>query len=113
MSNLGPLTTTYTPAGANCNSIFQANGGALIYGTVWSSQLSSCLPSSYIGNDPYYYSPGICPSGYTYACSASYGDGVSAGGVQATCCPTYVLVGYFSAAAVLGRVTEDANAIVV
>lgn len=112
MSNLGPLTTTYIESASNCNSIFLANNNALIHGTVWPSQQASCLPSSYIGLEGFYYSPGICPSGYSYACSSSFGDGAGNNGIQATCCPRYEGT-YIGAAAqwwpLLG-VTKIANA---
>jgi hypothetical protein len=88
VTNLGPLTATYSPSGANCNSIFQTNpGNALLYGTTDASTLS-CFPTNFNPYDGYYYSPGICPSGYDYACRA----GVGGGGTAATCCPTYVMV---------------------
>ncbi|KAI0905365.1 hypothetical protein F4823DRAFT_611321 [Ustulina deusta] len=83
--NLGPLTTAYSASGENCNSIFQTNGGLLEYGTITDS-ISWCQPPRFVPWGGYYYSPGICPSSYTYACFALLGDG----GTAATCCPTYV-----------------------
>ncbi|KAI2472291.1 hypothetical protein F4781DRAFT_384045 [Annulohypoxylon bovei var. microspora] len=83
MSNLGPLTTAYSAGGTNCESIYLTNNDVLVYGTIDAS-LSSCMPTSFVPWDGNYYSPGICPSGYTYACTAGVGNG----GTAATCCPT-------------------------
>ncbi|KAI1209944.1 uncharacterized protein F4807DRAFT_79302 [Annulohypoxylon truncatum] len=95
MSNLGPLTTVYSASGANCNSIYMNDNGVLIYGTV-SPSSSSCFPTSFVPWDDNYYSPGICPSGYTYACTAGVGNG----GTAATCCP-------ISYQCRIGRVSSD------
>ncbi|KAI3316929.1 hypothetical protein HD806DRAFT_527488 [Xylariaceae sp. AK1471] len=84
--NLGPLTTTYSASGVNCDSIFATNGLILIRGTITDSE-SLCQPSAFVPWDGYYYSPGVCPSANTYACFADVGDG----GTAATCCPTYKL----------------------
>ncbi|KAH8658456.1 hypothetical protein BX600DRAFT_514950 [Xylariales sp. PMI_506] len=100
MSNLGPLTTTYTPSGVNCSSIYQTVKAILLYGTT-SASTSSCMPPNFVPYDPYYYSPGVCPSGYTLDnnCVA----GIGGGGTAATCCPS----GYTCRK---GRSSTDPNA---
>ncbi|KAI0412071.1 hypothetical protein F5X98DRAFT_380151 [Xylaria grammica] len=87
--NLGPLTTTFTPIGPNCASTFLAQidtNSWLQYGTAGRDSLA-CLPSGFRHNANYYYSPGVCPSGYVSACStlASTGSVVE---TIATCCPS-------------------------
>lgn len=87
MTNLGPLTTTFTPSGAKCQSTFAGannDNGWIQYGNPTST--TACVPTSFEPFEGYYYSPGVCPSGYTYACSA----GVGSGSTQATCCPRCV-----------------------
>ncbi|KAJ4421870.1 hypothetical protein N0V82_003470 [Gnomoniopsis sp. IMI 355080] len=90
MSNAGPLTTTFT-APASCTT---ATG---LY-QVWASNtyhfeqgplasMTDCFPSGYDASISQYYSPGICPSGYTTACSST--DILSATVTETayTCCP--------------------------
>ncbi|KAI1420155.1 hypothetical protein F5Y12DRAFT_774414 [Xylaria sp. FL1777] len=83
MTNLGPLTTTYIPSGTGCQStnVGITTGASFIQrGTV-----SSCFPSGFNSYPAFYFSPGICQMGYTYACSGAVGlPGVTG----ATCCPT-------------------------
>ncbi|KAI1282682.1 hypothetical protein F5Y07DRAFT_394646 [Xylaria sp. FL0933] len=70
MTNLGSLTTTFTPIGPDCSSTFIGDHSGTIwvqYGVGAAASLP-CLPSGFIPFDPYYYSPGLCPSGYTTAC---------------------------------------------
>ncbi|KAI1359350.1 hypothetical protein F5Y08DRAFT_319852 [Xylaria arbuscula] len=85
MANLGPLTTVYVASGTGCHSthvaIAESERTLIQQGTI-----SDCFPSGF-NPDPksYYYSPGICPQGFTYACSGNVGlPDVTA----ATCCPT-------------------------
>ncbi|KAI6081495.1 hypothetical protein F4821DRAFT_249206 [Hypoxylon rubiginosum] len=92
MTNLGPLTTVFTPNGTDCTSTFLGENDTntwIEYGA--GGYLSTaCLPSGFRASEAYYYSPGICPSGYTSACHTLH---VSAGGsvteTEATCCPTH------------------------
>ncbi|KAK8106928.1 uncharacterized protein PG998_008941 [Apiospora kogelbergensis] len=84
--NIGSLTTTFTPAATNCLSFYQAwsnNNTWLQYGTAGSAN-PQCFPSGYTATDGPYYSPGICPAGYRYACSA----GIDESATIATCCPS-------------------------
>lgn len=72
MTNLGPLTTVFTPSGPDCTSSFiglLTDNKWLQYG-VGGAASSACLPSSFTPFESYYYSPGVCPSGYTSACQA-------------------------------------------
>ncbi|KAK2612499.1 hypothetical protein QQS21_001437 [Conoideocrella luteorostrata] len=99
MTNLGPLTTTFTPR-PSCTSYdgftrfqYQSDGFYLAQGP-W---MEDCFPNSFKPFRQYYYSPGICPSGYTAACSSLNSVGTSTETVR-TCCPiahsvTYVCVG--------------------
>ncbi|KAH7179255.1 uncharacterized protein B0J16DRAFT_374321 [Fusarium flagelliforme] len=44
---------------------------------------AGCFPSSLELGSTFYYSPGICPSGFEVACSSTFGDET-----RATCCPS-------------------------
>ncbi|KAI1409742.1 hypothetical protein F5Y13DRAFT_87600 [Hypoxylon sp. FL1857] len=86
MANLGTLTTTFMPSGVDCASTFVGIAGDnmwIQYG-VGGSASSACYPSNFIPQEKYYYSPGICPSGYATACEIS-SPGASA--TTVTCCP--------------------------
>ncbi|RWA05989.1 hypothetical protein EKO27_g9116 [Xylaria grammica] len=82
MSNLGALTTTFTPPGTACLSphVGIVTGETILQiGTT-----SDCFPSSFTFDPKFYYSPGVCQAGYTDACSGAVGlPGVTG----ATCCP--------------------------
>ncbi|KAI9043106.1 uncharacterized protein KD926_004609 [Aspergillus affinis] len=93
------LTTTFTPA-PSCMSYYMlpysASEFACMVGDESSpcqylhlgpSTTSGCLPSDWSSETDAYYSPGVCPTGYTEACS----NLVSVGTVtetRATCCPS-------------------------
>lgn len=94
------LTTTFTPA-SSCTNYhmlpYAASGFACMVGDQSSpcqylhlgpSTTDGCLPSDWSTGTDAYYSPGVCPTGYTEACS----NLVSVGTVtetRATCCPRY------------------------
>lgn len=86
---LGPLTTTYTPTGSLCNSLHYAknsNGaGWFALGGIGIDS-TSCMPTGFTRDPEYYFSPGICPSGYVAACSSSFTSDSSVITVG-TCCP--------------------------
>ncbi|KAI1280270.1 hypothetical protein F5Y07DRAFT_338754 [Xylaria sp. FL0933] len=86
MTNLGPLTTTYAAiTSKSCQSIHLAtdsDGFWLERGDV----SEGCLPPDFTPLAGYYYSPGICQPGYTYACITTSGLGF--GTTAATCCPS-------------------------
>ncbi|KAI0450053.1 hypothetical protein F5B21DRAFT_492398 [Xylaria acuta] len=85
MPNLGPLTTTYTATSSiACQSIHLATdteGFWLERGI----KFEDCFPTNFTPLDGYYYSPGICQDGYSYACTAAVGG---SGTTAATCCPS-------------------------
>ncbi|KAJ8062915.1 hypothetical protein OCU04_008163 [Sclerotinia nivalis] len=86
---VGPLTTTYTPLGSDCSQIFWAQNPInhwLAFGGIGTGS-TTCMPSGFNRETAYYYSPGICPTGYSAACS-SFSKGSSATKTVATCCPT-------------------------
>ncbi|KAI0163989.1 hypothetical protein GGR57DRAFT_271883 [Xylariaceae sp. FL1272] len=90
MTNLGPLTTTFTPRGADCASTFlgqNADNKWLQYGAS-PTTLSACYPDGFNADQFYYFSPGTCPFGYATACQAlSTWVGTSAEN-YVTCCPS-------------------------
>lgn len=86
MTNLGPLTTTFTATGADCQSTYLAANNDNQWIQYGQPDTTQCVPPSFTPFQKYYYSPGICPSGYYYACEA----GVGTSSTQATCCPTLV-----------------------
>ncbi|KAI0851899.1 hypothetical protein F5Y00DRAFT_274188 [Daldinia vernicosa] len=94
MSDLGPLTTTFTPA-SGCNSILSGivytqtlqdgNTTTHKYHSLGPSATSECYPP---GFEPAsgFYSPGICPSGWWSACGTL--DAIATlTETRATCCP--------------------------
>lgn len=96
MSNIGPLTSTFTPP-ASCS---ESTG----WYKIWTPSVDSlgttsqyyndfrgpysvndCLPSGYSPGQNY-YSPGVCPSGYTSACTRD-GDFAKPSETRIVCCP--------------------------
>src|SRR5579871_2113197 len=83
-SPAAPLTTVYTPA-VSCQTI-----------TTWYYK-DECMPTNWRifwdGPQAGYYSPAICPSGYTPAClrpdpsTANYGPPLEMGETARICCP--------------------------
>ncbi|RGP79770.1 hypothetical protein FLONG3_2083 [Fusarium longipes] len=92
------LTTTFTPA-KSCfqyykyrytgNQLTCLAGGTGAPSACTYMQLgpsasdADCFPSSLELGSTFYYSPGICPSGFEVACSSTIG-----GETRATCCPS-------------------------
>lgn len=92
MSNAGPLTTTFT-APSSCTTatgLYQIWPGTDRYfyeqGPLGSR--TECFPSGYDPSPSQYYSPGLCPSGYTPACSSTEISSNTAIETAYTCCPT-------------------------
>ncbi|KAF4460619.1 hypothetical protein FALBO_12599 [Fusarium albosuccineum] len=96
-SQVPALTTTFIPD-KTCSQYYryrytgdevtcQDNDGersACTYMQLGPSQSdSNCFPSSLELGSTFYYSPGICPSGFEIACSSTSG-----GETRATCCPS-------------------------
>lgn len=93
------LTTTFTPA-KSCFQYYKyrytgteltcLEGGTGAPSACTYMQLgpsgsdANCFPSSLELGSTFYYSPGICPSGFEVACSSTVG-----GETRATCCPRY------------------------
>ncbi|KAK6958237.1 hypothetical protein Daesc_001033 [Daldinia eschscholtzii] len=75
-TSLGPLTTRYSPP-ASCfpgTPYSDTEDGTKIYKVGTVSADDDCLPPDWVVNG--YYSPGICPRGYTAVCEAP-GDNVA------------------------------------
>ncbi|KAK3493192.1 hypothetical protein B0T13DRAFT_44358 [Neurospora crassa] len=99
MTNIGPLTTTFTPP-ASCTTntpqiyqVWKGTASEYIHGPLYTPD-SNCFPDGYVANPSYYYNPGSCPQGYTTApCSRSglpVTDTEAAGKTQTAvvCCPS-------------------------
>ncbi|KAI1389120.1 uncharacterized protein F4822DRAFT_270263 [Hypoxylon trugodes] len=88
--SLGPLTTTFTPL-SDCtasSALYWVNTQSTFYWLHGKPLQSSCFPDSYSPYQNQYYSPGICPVGYTRACEfASTNSEGSIEATRATCCP--------------------------
>ncbi|KAI1381300.1 hypothetical protein F4677DRAFT_402637 [Hypoxylon crocopeplum] len=94
MTDLGPLTTTFTPAD-NCKAVISGivytqtlddgNTTTHKYHSLGPSATSSCYPPGFQAPSGF-YSPGICPSGWVSACGSVETIG-SATETRATCCP--------------------------
>ena len=78
------LTTVFTPPLSCFNNVY-TSVGASIYEKDVSITSSQCYPSGFdalfVGSVP--YSPGVCPSGYTYGSTEPYHNDATA----ALCCP--------------------------
>lgn len=91
MSNIGPLTTTFTAPSscATATGLYQIwpSHGTYYYQQGPLLSRPECYPSGYEAEPSQYYSPGVCPSGYTAACSSA--NAVETATETAyTCCPT-------------------------
>ncbi|KAI0535156.1 hypothetical protein GGR58DRAFT_519616 [Xylaria digitata] len=86
MANLGPLTTTYKAINSiACQDIYLATDTE----GFWLQRADTpngCFPPNFTPTEGYYYSPGICQQGYTYACITVGILGPST--TAATCCPS-------------------------
>ena len=90
MTSLGALTTTFE-APAACASSTGIHIVGCGSGCVWWAEgpldVSECYPSSYNPSLDNYYSPGLCPSGYTPACTSRTSLATLTETIY-TCCPT-------------------------
>jgi hypothetical protein len=84
---VGSLTTTFSPLPSCLTDLYRFVESNLLYVQLGPTSTSDCLPSSFAPTG--YYSPGICPSGYTQACSGVASSGTLAE-TRATCCPRLV-----------------------
>ncbi|KAK3950819.1 hypothetical protein QBC32DRAFT_6862 [Pseudoneurospora amorphoporcata] len=99
MTNLGSLTTTFTPPAScttNTPQIYQVWKGSTseyIHGPLYTTD-SNCFPDGYDANPTNYYNPGFCPKGYTVApCSrsglpATETEAASETRTAVVCCPS-------------------------
>jgi len=83
------LTTIFTPASSCLYEMAQFDGssfGTLLLGP--DPTPTECYPKGWQPVSTFYFSPGICPSGFTTACTTSL---ISSSGqvteTVATCCP--------------------------
>ena len=89
MSSLGALTTTFTPpsgclASTNLWQIWKTGNWYELLGP---PDGNGCMPSNYEAGFTAFYSPGLCPSGY----SAASNKTVTIADMKETeqvCCPT-------------------------
>ncbi|KAI1214295.1 uncharacterized protein F4807DRAFT_120803 [Annulohypoxylon truncatum] len=87
--SLGALTTSFTPP-ADCtasSALYWVNTDSTFYWLHGRPGQSSCFPESYSPYQNQYYSPGVCPVGYTRACESVSTGGDSSFTTTATCCP--------------------------
>jgi hypothetical protein len=99
MASVRALTTTFTPSASclkdyyrlNHTGTYTENSKILTYQylSLGPASTSACLPAGFDSTSQY-FSPGICPSGYSIACSflATFSSNIVE--TQATCCPTSV-----------------------
>lgn len=88
LSNLGPLTTTFTPA-ADCLTTWYAMSNHLELGV---PSRTDCFPPGFTPggfSTSRYFSPGLCPSLYTGAKSLDLWWTAS-GNSGVHCCPMYI-----------------------
>ncbi|KAI1102038.1 hypothetical protein F4804DRAFT_314328 [Jackrogersella minutella] len=95
MTNLGPLTTTFTPD-PECTSVISgivftqtgADGSTTEhqYQSLGPSDTSKCYPPAFEPTSVF-YSPGICPSGWVSACGTADIIGGTVTETRVTCCP--------------------------
>ncbi|KAI0007537.1 hypothetical protein F4779DRAFT_591690 [Xylariaceae sp. FL0662B] len=86
--SLGPLTTSFTPP-ADClasTALYWVNTASTSYWLHGKPYQSSCFPANYSPYQDQYYTPGVCPGGYTQACGSLTSSG-SALMTRTTCCP--------------------------
>ncbi|KAI1818024.1 hypothetical protein GGS20DRAFT_428246 [Poronia punctata] len=87
MSNLGPLPTDFLES-SGCETVldglYWAENNYYLQGQ---PEQTLCFPSGYVAKPEQYYSPALCPSGYTQACVSTNRVGKISETVV-TCCPT-------------------------
>ncbi|KAI1454785.1 hypothetical protein F4805DRAFT_477279 [Annulohypoxylon moriforme] len=94
-TNLGPLTTTFTPA-PECTEVISGiiftqtgtdgNTTTHKYHSLGPNNTSECYPSAFQATSAF-YSPGRCPSGWSSACGSVYIASETIATTTATCCP--------------------------
>lgn len=87
------LTTTFTPSPRCLSDIYvYAISAGRPDATLGPLGTSGCLPESWRPDPTARFSPGVCPSGYTVACSTAETIG-DLSETTATCCPRFVCLG--------------------
>jgi hypothetical protein len=86
--SVGSLTTTFTPP-ASCLKSFSTTTWNFGYYAAGPTTTQGCMPDNFQFSSTNFYSPGICPVGYTTACQHSNVIGTVSETVV-TCCPTFV-----------------------
>lgn len=89
----GPLTTLFTPDPACRGHFLYSSGDSYASPNLWTT---GCLPpSAKAGANEYYFSPGLCPSGWYSAFDYSQKwagiPTLTAGESVALCCPTLAI----------------------
>ncbi|KAK3320990.1 hypothetical protein B0T19DRAFT_254911 [Cercophora scortea] len=102
MTLLGALTTTFqapsscATAAAQIYQIWTSSQYNYVQGPLFPSQ-SDCFPSGYDASPSSYYSPGVCPRGYTSACTRTAATQDTDTETAVVCCPggsiSYTCVG--------------------
>lgn len=93
MTVIGPLTSTFqapsscTTSGPHIYQIWTGKESRYEQGPLF-TEGSNCFPSSYDISPEKYYSPGICPQGYTAACTRTNPIQTTAAETALICCPT-------------------------
>ncbi|KAH6714058.1 hypothetical protein BKA61DRAFT_55400 [Leptodontidium sp. MPI-SDFR-AT-0119] len=95
MSKPPALTTTFTPS-PSCLSYLYATSGTnnnnqpyVVVNLGPPTDYSTCFPSGWATNSMSYFSPGICPYGYTSACSTlGFLPTITSGETTVICCPS-------------------------
>ncbi|KAE8386703.1 hypothetical protein BDV23DRAFT_138498 [Aspergillus alliaceus] len=94
-----PLTSTFTPAPSCFSDIYIWNNtqglNCVVGKSTQTCRLNSlgppnphdCLPPGFNSSPQFYFSPGVCPSGYSIACSTVASIGTLSE-TRATCCPS-------------------------
>lgn len=84
---MAALTTIFTPP-ASCSSLITWDGSLFWQGGIFQTNDPSCYPDTFKSILYSYYSPGLCPYGWTSAGSRTGpGDGVNTVESIAMCCP--------------------------
>ncbi|KAK3683682.1 hypothetical protein B0T22DRAFT_256677 [Podospora appendiculata] len=122
MTLLGALTTTFQ-APSSCSTaapqiyqIWTNSQSNYVQGPLFPSQ-SDCFPSGYDASPGSYYSPGVCPRGYTSACTRTAATEDTGTETAVVCCPggpvSYTCIGSDTLAP-LGCTTswKDAKAVI-
>ncbi|CZR53500.1 uncharacterized protein PAC_03379 [Phialocephala subalpina] len=84
--SVGSFTTTFTPP-ASCLDSFSTTTFSPSFYVAGPMTTQGCMPNNFQFSSTNYYSPGICPVGYTTACQQVNSAGTVLETVV-TCCPT-------------------------